>query len=89
MNLHVQCTLGLDRFLLAAVANQSAALGQAEVESQQGTVLHADSPQSGTINLYGNDNNNVQTLCFNTTATITFYLNMFKCSSTYLRRQVA
>lgn len=61
MNLHMQCTLGLDCFLLAAIANQSAALGQAKVESQQGTVLHTDSPQSRTINLYGN-NNNVQTL---------------------------
>lgn len=63
MNPHMQCTLGLDCFLLAAIANQSAALGQAKVESQQGAVLHTDSPQSGTINLCGNDNNNnVQTL---------------------------
>lgn len=58
----MQCTLGLDCFLLAAIANQSAALGQAKVESQQGTVLHTDSPQSGTINLYGNDSKNVKTL---------------------------
>lgn len=89
MNLHVQCTLGLDRFLLAAIANQSAALGQTKVESQQGTMLHTDSPQSGPINLYGDDNDNVQTLCFNTIATMLFYLNMFECSSTYLGRQVA
>lgn len=55
INLHVQCTLGLDCFLLAAIANQSTALGQTKVESQQGTVLHTDSPQSGTINLNGNN----------------------------------
>ena len=44
VNLHVQCTLSLGCFLPAAVANQSAALRQAEVESQQGAMLHADSP---------------------------------------------
>lgn len=54
MNLHVQCSLGLHCFLLAAIANQRAALGQAEMERQQGTVLHTDSPQSGTVNLHGN-----------------------------------
>lgn len=53
VNLHVQCTLGLGCFLPAAVANQSTALGEAEVEGQQGTMLHADSPQSGAINLQG------------------------------------
>lgn len=51
LNLHVQCTLGLGCFLPAAVANQSAALSQAEVEGQQGAVLHADSPQCGAIDL--------------------------------------
>lgn len=53
VNLHVQCTLSLGCFLPAAVANQSAALGQAKVEGQQGTMLHADSPQRGAINLRG------------------------------------
>lgn len=53
VNLHVQCTLGLGCFLPAAVANQSAALGQAKVEGQQGAMLHADSPQCGAINLQG------------------------------------
>lgn len=56
VNLHVQCTLGLGCFLPAAVANQSAALGQAEVEGQQGAMLHADSPQRGAINLQGKKN---------------------------------
>lgn len=56
VNLHVQCTLGLGCFLPAAVANQSAALGQAEVEGQQGAMLHADSPQRGAINLQGKRN---------------------------------
>lgn len=67
MNLHMQCTLGLDCFLLAAIANQSAALGQAKVESQQGTMLHTDSPQSGTINLHRNDSSNMQTLVHHVT----------------------
>lgn len=53
MNLHVQCTLGLGCFLTTAIANQSTALGQAEVEGQQGTMLHADSPQRGAIDLNG------------------------------------
>lgn len=61
MDLHMQCTLGLDCFLLTAVANQSAALGQAKVESQQGTVLHTDSPQSRTIDLNGKCDSNGQT----------------------------
>lgn len=51
VNLHVQCTLGLGCFLPATVANQSTALGEAEMESQQGAMLHADSPQRGAINL--------------------------------------
>lgn len=51
VNLHMQCTLGLGCFLPAVVANQSTALGQAKMEGQQGTMLHADSPQSGAINL--------------------------------------
>lgn len=51
VNLHVQCTLGLGCFLVAAVANHSAALGQAQVEGQQGAVLHADGPQGGAIDL--------------------------------------
>lgn len=49
----MQSPLSLGCFLPAAVANQSAALGQAEVEGQQGTVLHADSPQCGAVNLHG------------------------------------
>lgn len=53
VNLHVQCTLGLGCFLPTAIANQSTALGQAEVEGQQGTMLHADSPQCGAIDLNG------------------------------------
>lgn len=56
VNLHVQCTLGLGCFLPAAVANQSTALGQAKVESQQGAVLHANSPQCGAINLQEKNN---------------------------------
>ena len=54
-HLHVQCTLGLGCFLSGAVANQSAALGQAEVKGQQGAMLHADSPQGGAINLEGRE----------------------------------
>lgn len=49
--LHVECTLGLGCLLFGAVANQSSALGQAEVKGQQGSVLHADGPQSGTVDL--------------------------------------
>lgn len=43
--------LGLGRFLFGAVANQSRALGQAQVKGQQRAVLHADGPQGGAINL--------------------------------------
>lgn len=49
---HVQCTLGLGSFLPATVANHSAALVQAEVKSQQGAMLHADSPQCTAIDLH-------------------------------------
>lgn len=48
----MKCTLGLCCFLTAAVANQSAALGQAKVEGQQRAMLHADSPQCGAIDLH-------------------------------------
>lgn len=51
VNLHVQCTLGLGCFLSTAVADQSAAVRQAEVKGQQGAVLHANSPQRGAIDL--------------------------------------
>lgn len=47
----MECALGLGRFLFGAVANQSGALGQAQVKGQQRAVLHADGPQSGAINL--------------------------------------
>lgn len=50
-HLHVQCTLGLGCLLSGAVADQSAALGQAEVKGQQGPVLHADGTQGGAVDL--------------------------------------
>ena len=50
-DLHVQGTLSLGCFLRGAVANQSAALGQTQVKGQQRAVLHADSPQSGAVDL--------------------------------------
>lgn len=53
VNVHVQSPLSLGCFLPAAVANQSAALGEAKVEGQQGAVLHADRPQCGAVNLHG------------------------------------
>ncbi len=49
----MKCTLGLGSFLPATVANQSAALCKAEMERQQGAMLHADSPQRGAVNLQG------------------------------------
>lgn len=47
----MQGALRLGGFLTAAVANHSAALVQAEVEGQQGAMLHADGPQSGAVDL--------------------------------------
>ena len=57
VNLHVQCALGLGRLLGAAVADQRAALGQAQVEGEQGAVLHADGPQRGAVDLHGHESN--------------------------------
>lgn len=59
--LHVQGPLGLGRLLSTAVANQSAAVRQAEVERQQGAVLHADGPQRGAVDLDGRDDGGHQT----------------------------
>ncbi len=47
----MECALSLGCLLFGAVANQSAALGQAKVKGQQRAVLHADGPQSGAIYL--------------------------------------
>lgn len=49
--LHVQRLLGLGGLVLGAVAHDSVPLGQVKVECDQGAVLHAQSPQSRTINL--------------------------------------
>lgn len=58
----MQCTLGLGCFLPGAVTNESAALGQAKVEGQQGAVLHTDGPQRGAINLQGKRKNCIGTI---------------------------
>ena len=50
---HVERALGLGRLLFGAVADQSRAVGQAQVEGQQGSVLHADGPQGGAVDLEG------------------------------------
>lgn len=47
----MQRLLGLCGFVFGAVAHHSVSLGQVEVECDQGAVLHAQGPQSGTINL--------------------------------------
>lgn len=47
----MQRLLGLCGLVLGAVAHHSVPLGQVEVECDQGAVLHAQGPQSGTINL--------------------------------------
>lgn len=56
----MKCALGLGCFLFGAIANQSGALGQAEVKGQQGAVLHADGPQGGAINLQEKTRSKVQ-----------------------------
>lgn len=52
--LHVQRLQGLRSFIFGAVAHHSVSLGQVEVECDQGAVLHAQGPQSRTINLEQN-----------------------------------
>lgn len=47
----MQRLLSLRGLVLGAVAHHSVPLGQVEVECDQGAVLHAQGPQSGTINL--------------------------------------
>lgn len=47
----MQRLLSLCGLVLGAVAHQGVALGQVEVECDQGAVLHAKGPQSGTIDL--------------------------------------
>lgn len=47
----MQRLLGLCGLVLGAVAHHSVPLGQVEVECDQGAVLHAQGPQSRTINL--------------------------------------
>lgn len=44
-------TLSFGCLLFRAIANESGALGKAEVKGQQGAVLQADGPQSRAINL--------------------------------------
>lgn len=50
-DLHVQRLLSLCGLVLGAVAHHGVALGQVEVECDQGAVLHAQGPQSGAIDL--------------------------------------
>lgn len=50
----MQRLLGLCGFVFGAVAHHSVSLGQVEVECDQGAVLHAQGPQSRTINLEQN-----------------------------------
>lgn len=47
----MQRLLSLCGLVLGAVAHHGVALGQVEVECDQGAVLHAQGPQSGTIDL--------------------------------------
>lgn len=47
----MQRLLSLGGLVLGAVAHHGVALGQVEVECDQGAVLHAQGPQSGTIDL--------------------------------------
>jgi len=47
----VQRLLGLCGLIPGAVAHHGVALGQVEVECDQGAVLQAQRPQGGTINL--------------------------------------
>lgn len=50
----MQRLLGLCGFIFGAVSHHGVPLGQVEVECDQGAVLHAQGPQSGTINLEQN-----------------------------------
>ena len=50
---HMQTFLRLGSLLLGAVADDSVAVGQVEVECDQRTVLHTQGPQGGAINLEG------------------------------------
>ncbi len=47
----MQGTLGFGGFMRAAVADQSAALRQAEVKGQQRAVLQTDRPQGRAVDL--------------------------------------
>lgn len=50
----MQGALGFGGFMRAAVADQSAALRQAEVKGQQRAVLQTDRPQGRAVNLHTN-----------------------------------
>lgn len=50
-NIHVQRLLGLGGFFLRAVADHSIALGQIQVECDEGPMLQTQRPQRRTINL--------------------------------------
>lgn len=47
----MQRLLSLCGLVLGAVAHHGVALGQVEVECDQGAVLHAQGPQSGAVDL--------------------------------------
>lgn len=49
--IHVQALLGLGGLILGAVAYNSVAMWQVEVECDQRAVLHAQGPQGRAVNL--------------------------------------
>lgn len=49
--LHVQALLGLSGLILGAVAYNSVAMWQVEVECDQRAMLHAQGPQGRAVNL--------------------------------------
>lgn len=52
----MQGALGFGGFMRATVANQSAALRQAEVKGQKGAMLQTDRPQGRAVDLHRHEN---------------------------------
>lgn len=56
----MQRLLSLGGLVLGAVAHHGVALGQVEVECDQGAVLHAQGPQGGAVDLRGGNGESVR-----------------------------
>lgn len=73
VSLHVQALLGLGGLILGAVADHGITVRQVEVECDQGAMLHAQGPQSGTINLECKRKQKGKIMCYNNMSLLVLY----------------